>query len=67
MLFVLRDNISDLLEATVFKGVTSGGQRGLQVSLGSPLNWPLHQKAHEMGWPGRRATVSLREPFLQVF
>lgn len=36
---ILREDVSDFLEAAVFKGVTSGEQTGLQVSP-SPLKWP---------------------------
>lgn len=43
MLSDLMEKVSDLLEATVFRGVTSGGQRDSQVSYESPLNWPLHR------------------------
>lgn len=43
MLSHLRENVSDFLGATVFKGVNSGGQKGPQVSSGSPLKRPFHR------------------------
>lgn len=36
MLSDLRENVSDFLEATVFKGVTPGGQRDSKCLLEAP-------------------------------
>lgn len=67
MLSDLRENVSDFLGTTVFMGVTSGGQKGLQVSSGSPLKWPIHRQNHEMGWPGSSGHSELEETIFLGF